>query len=153
ACLASGERFALESHLTVADVDVERIGLDRLRNGTFADCARDELDGYVFSRVLFEARHAGAPGELIRPLDRFPFVPDDAGRLDQDCYEAFNIQVQGLMRRMKATNGERIVIGVSGGLDSTQARLVACRAVDRLGLPRTGILGYSLPGLGTRELT
>ena len=153
ACLASGERFSMESHLTVADVDVERIGLDRLRNGTFADCARDELDGYVFSRVLFEARDAGAPGELIRPLDRFPFVPDDASRLDQDCYEAFNIQVQGLMRRMKATNGERIVIGVSGGLDSTQALLVACRAFDRLGLPRSGILGYTMPGFATSEGT
>ena len=153
ACLASGERFSMERHLTVADVDVERIGLDRLRNGTFADCAREELDGYVFSRVLFEARDAGAPGELIRPLDRFPFVPDDPARLDQDCYEAFNIQVQGLMRRMKATNGERLVIGVSGGLDSTQALLVACRAFDRLGLPRTGILGYTMPGFATSEGT
>ena len=152
-CLASGERFSLESHLTVADVDVERIGLDRLRNGTFADCARDELDGYIFERVVFEAREAGVAGDLIRPLDRFPFVPDDADRLDQDCYEAFNIQVQGLMRRMKATNGERIVIGVSGGLDSTQALLVACRAFDRLGLPRTGILGYTMPGFATSEGT
>ena len=132
---------------------VERIGLDRLRNGTFADCARDELDGYVFERVLFEARDEGREGDLIRPLDRFPFVPDDAARLDQDCYEAFNIQVQGLMRRMKATNGERIVIGVSGGLDSTHALLVACRSFDRLGLPRSGILGYTLPGFATSEGT
>ncbi|MFN3932302.1 MAG: NAD(+) synthase [Brevundimonas sp.] len=152
-CLASGERFSMESHLTVADVDVERIGLDRLRNGTFADCARDELDGYLFERVLFEARDAAPAADLIRPLDRFPFVPDDPARLDQDCYEAFNIQVQGLMRRMKATNGERIVIGVSGGLDSTQALLVACRAFDRLGLPRTGILGYTLPGFATSDGT
>ncbi len=153
ACLASGERFSMESHLTVADVDIERIGLDRLRNGTFADCARDELDGYVFERVLFDARDIGAAGDLIRPLDRFPFVPDDPARLDQDCYEAFNIQVQGVMRRMKATNGERLVIGVSGGLDSTQALLVACRAFDRLGLPRTGILGYTMPGFATSEGT
>jgi NAD+ synthase (glutamine-hydrolysing) len=151
--LADGERFALESHLTVADIDVERIGLDRLRNGTFADCARDELDGYLFERVLFEGREAAAKGDLIRPLDRFPFVPDDERRLDQDCYEAFNIQVQGLMRRLKATNGERIVIGVSGGLDSTHALLVACRAFDRLGLPRSGILGYTLPGFATSEGT
>jgi len=151
--LADGERFALESHLTVADVDVERIGLDRLRNGTFADCARDELDGYLFERVLFEAREAAVSGDLIRPLDRFPFVPDDARRLDQDCFEAFNIQVQGLMRRLKATNGERIVIGVSGGLDSTHALLVACRAFDRLGLPRSGILGYTMPGFATSEGT
>ena len=153
ACLASGERFALESRLTIADVDIERIGLDRLRNGTFADCARDELDGYVFERVLFEAGERRTDGPLRRPLDRFPFVPDDPARLDQDCYEAFNIQVQGLMRRMKATNGERIVIGVSGGLDSTQALLVACRAFDRLGLPRTGILGYTMPGFATSEGT
>jgi len=151
--LADGERFALESHLTVADIDVERIGLDRLRNGTFADCARDELDGYLFERVLFDARETAAAGDLIRPLDRFPFVPDDERRLDQDCFEAFNIQVQGLMRRLKATNGERIVIGVSGGLDSTHALLVACRAFDRLGLPRSGILGYTMPGFATSEGT
>ena len=153
ACLASGERFSMESHLTVADVDVERIGLDRLRNGTFADCARDELDGYLFERVLFEAREDAGGGDLIRPLDRFPFVPDDPARLDQDCFEAFNIQVQGLMRRMKATNGERIVIGVSGGLDSTHALLVACRAFDRLGLPRANILGFTMPGFATSEGT
>ena len=143
ACLASGERFAMNSHLTVADIDVERIGLDRLRNGTFADCAR--LEGEPATVIPFEAADAAPAGDLIRPLDRFPFVPDDPARLDQDCYEAFNIQVQGLMRRMQATNGERLVIGVSGGLDSTQALLVACRAFDRLGLPRAGILGYTLP--------
>jgi NAD+ synthase (glutamine-hydrolysing) len=150
ACLASGERFSMESHLTVADVDVERIGLDRLRNGTFADCAR--LEGEPATVIPFEAG-PGPSADLIRPLDRFPFVPDDPARLDQDCYEAFNIQVQGLMRRMKATNGERLVIGVSGGLDSTQALLVACRAFDRLGLPRTGILGYTMPGFATSEGT
>jgi NAD+ synthase (glutamine-hydrolysing) len=148
--LAEGERFSMESHLTVADIDVERIGLDRLRNGTFADCAR--LEGEPATVVPFEAG-PGPDADLIRPLDRFPFVPDDPARLDQDCYEAFNIQVQGLMRRMKATNGEKIVIGVSGGLDSTQALLVACRAFDRLGLPRTGILGYTLPGFATSEGT
>ncbi|HEY1224727.1 MAG TPA: NAD(+) synthase, partial [Brevundimonas sp.] len=103
--------------------------------------------------VPFEARESDGPGNLIRPLDRFPFVPDDAGRLDQDCYEAFNIQVQGLMRRMKSTNGKTLVIGVSGGLDSTQALLVACRAFDRLGLPRTGILGFTMPGFATSEGT
>lgn len=151
ACLASGERFAMDSHLTIADIDVERIGLDRLRNGTFADCAR--IEGEPATVVPFEAGEGSAASDLIRLLDRFPFVPDDPARLDQDCYEAFNIQVQGLMRRMKATHGERIVIGVSGGLDSTQALLVACRAFDRLGLPRTGILGYTLPGFATSEGT
>ena len=152
--LAAGERFSMESHLTIADVDVERIGLERQRTGTFADCARREVEPGDF--VDFSIRDVGtgrAAGDLIRPLDRFPFVPDDPARLDQDCSEAFNIQVQGLLRRMKATNGERIVIGVSGGLDSTQALLVACRAFDRLGLPRTGILGYTMPGFATSEGT
>ncbi len=149
--LAQGERFALDSHLTIADVDVDRIGLDRLRNGTFSDCARIEGEGATV--VPFTARAPAADGPLRRPIDRFPFVPDDAARLDQDCYEAFNIQVQGLMRRMQATNGQRLVIGVSGGLDSTQALLVACRAFDRLGLPRANILGFTLPGFATSEGT
>ena len=149
--LAEGERFALESHLTVADVDVERIGLDRLRNGTFADCAR--LEGEPATVVPFEVGEREGATDLIRPLDRFPFVPDDAARLDQDCFEAFNIQVQGLMRRLKATGSKTLVIGVSGGLDSTQALLVACRAFDRMGLPRTGILGFTMPGFATSEGT
>ncbi|WP_122466267.1 NAD(+) synthase [Brevundimonas lutea] len=153
ACLASGERFALKSHLTVADVDVARIGGDRLRNGTFADAGRFELGDHAFETVLFEAREVPAASDLIRPLDRFPYVPDDPARLDQDCYEAFNIQVQGLMRRMTATGAKRLVIGVSGGLDSTQALLVACRAFDRLDLRRTGILGYTLPGFATSDGT
>ena len=149
--LAEGERFALENHLTIADIDVDRIGLDRLRNGTFADCARNE--GEAATVVPFMAREDVVESELIRSLDRFPFVPDEAGRLDQDCYEAFNIQVQGLMRRMAATKGERLVIGVSGGLDSTQALLVACRAFDRLNLPRTNILGFTMPGFATSDGT
>ena len=153
ACLASGERFSMESHLTIADIDVERIGLERLRTGTFADCARRELAGDELVPLLFDARETPASGPLRRPLDRFPFVPDDAARLDQDLYEAFNIQVQGLMRRMRATNGERIVIGVSGGLDSTHALLVACRAFDRLDLPRSNILGFTMPGFATSEGT
>jgi NAD+ synthase (glutamine-hydrolysing) len=153
ACLASGERFSMKSHLTVADIDVARIGLERLRTGTFADCARRELDEEDFIRLPFEAREIAPTTDLIRPLDRFPFVPDDPARLDQDCFEAFNIQVQGLMRRLMATRSKTLVIGVSGGLDSTQALLVACRAFDQLGLPRTGILGYTLPGFATSEGT
>jgi NAD+ synthase (glutamine-hydrolysing) len=153
ACLASGERFSMENHLTLADVDVDRIGLDRLRNGTFADCARRELDEDGFIRLGFRIRETSSATPLIRPLDRFPFVPDDPARLDQDCYEAFSIQVQGLMRRLKATNGERIVIGVSGGLDSTQALLVACAAFDRMGLSRTNVLGFTMPGFATSDGT
>ncbi len=152
--LAEGPRFSMESHLTIADVDVDRIGSERLRTGTFADCARRETDASQnFPSQFFEGPETRASGPLLRPLDRFPFVPDDPRRLDQDCFEAFNIQVQGLMKRLTATNGERIVIGVSGGLDSTQALLVACRAFDRLGLPRTNILGFTMPGFATSEGT
>ncbi|PZO06756.1 MAG: NAD(+) synthase [Alphaproteobacteria bacterium] len=149
--LAEGERFDLGSHLIIADIDVDRIGLDRLRNGTFSDCAR--LEGEAATVVPFDAREDIEPTDLIRPLDRFPFVPDDASRLDQDCFEAFNIQVQGLMRRMTATGATKLVIGVSGGLDSTQALLVACRAFDRLELPRSQILAFTMPGFATSEGT
>ena len=149
--LAEGERFDLHSHLTIADIDVDRIGLDRLRTGTFADCAR--LEGEAATVVPFDARDDIEPTDLIRPLDRFPFVPDDPTRLDQDCFEAFNIQVQGLMRRMTATGSKTLVVGVSGGLDSTQALLVACRAFDRLDLPRTNILGFTMPGFATSDAT
>jgi len=152
--LAEGERFALESHLTVADIDLGRIAQERMRTGTFADCARREIKPGDYIEVAIREQGRGqATGDLIRPLDRFPFVPDDAARLDQDCYEAFNIQVQGLMRRLKATGSKTLVIGVSGGLDSTQALLVACRAFDRLDLPRTGILAYTMPGFATSEGT
>ena len=151
--LAEGERFALSPHLTIADVDVSRIGEDRIRNGTFADCARAAVDASAVDTLRFSAREASAPADLIRPLDRFPFVPDDPARLDRDCYEAFNIQVQGLMKRMSATGSKTVVIGISGGLDSTHALLVACRAFDRLELPRTGILAYTMPGFGTSEGT
>lgn len=146
--LATGERFGMTGGLTICDVDIDRIGQDRLRNGTFADCARREGDDAGFARVLFDARETTS-SDLIRPLDRFPFVPDDPARLDRDCYEAFNIQVQGLMKRMVATGSKTVVIGVSGGLDSTQALLVACRAFDRLELPRTGIRAYTMPGFAT----
>ena len=151
--LAQGERFGMTGGLTVADVDVDRIGLDRLRNGTFADCARREREGDDFEPLSFFADGEDIPSDLRRPLDRFPFVPDDPARLDQDCFEAFNIQVQGLMRRLKSTNGKTVVIGVSGGLDSTQALLVCCRAFDRLGLPRTGIRAYTMPGFATSDGT
>ncbi len=149
--LAEGPRFAMTSHLTVADVDVGRIGLDRLRNGTFSDCAR--IEGEASTVIPFEAADELEASDLIRPLDRFPFVPDDPKRLDQDCFEAFSIQVQGLMRRMTATGAERLCIGVSGGLDSTQALLVACGAFDRLKLPRTNILAYTMPGFATSDGT
>src|SRR6185437_712774 len=102
-----------------ADIDVERLRLERLRTPTFNNAAVAAGNPErSFRRIGFEHRPSFDDVGLMRPIDRFPFVPDDPARLDQDCYEAFNIQVQGLARRLEATKSESIVIGVSGGLDS-----------------------------------
>jgi NAD+ synthase (glutamine-hydrolysing) len=90
---------------------------------------------------------------LVRTIDRFPFVPDDPAKLDLDCYEAFNIQLQGLRKRLEVTRCERVVIGVSGGLDSTNALIVAARTFDALKIPRSNILGFTMPGFATSDTT
>lgn len=154
ALLAETGRFDREAELAVADVDVQRLRLERMRNGTFNDCARAAGDPETrFRRIAFAHRPACADIGLERTLARFPYVPHRAEQLDQDCYEAFSIQVQGLARRFEATRGKHLVIGVSGGLDSTHALIVACKACDQLGLPRSTILGYTLPGFATSDAT
>ncbi len=95
----------------------------------------------------------GAGGPLLRPLERFPYVPSDPVKRDERCYEAYNIQVHGLMKRLQSTGIQNVVIGVSGGLDSTHALIVAARTMDRLGLPRRNILGYTMPGFATSSGT
>ncbi len=152
--LAQSERFDRAGELTIVDVDTERLAAERLRNQTFADAA--EWAGRpedTYRRIVFE--HAYRKGDigLVRPLARFPFVPDRPEKLDEDCYEAFNIQVDALMRRIESTGSTSLVIGVSGGLDSTHALIVAAKACDRLGMPRTAIRGYTMPGFGTSEGT
>jgi NAD+ synthase (glutamine-hydrolysing) len=153
ALLAESDRFADEAQLLIADVDLQRIRLERMRTPTYADAV--ELAGAPerrFRTVRFEHRpHRGDVG-LRRPLHRFPFVPDDQEHLDRDCYETFNIQVAALARRCRAA-GDRMVIGVSGGLDSTHALIVAAKACDRLGVPRSSILGFTMPGFATGEAT
>jgi len=147
--LAESGRFALEPELCIADVDTQRILGDRLRLQTFNDAAEEAgRPEDMFRTIVFD--HAPAMrADLIRPIRRFPFVPDRPQKLDEDCYEAFNIQIDGLMRRYRSTNGQSMVIGVSGGLDSTHALIVAAKVCDRLGLPRTTIRGYTMPGFGT----
>ena len=152
--IAESERFPAASDLLVADVDCGRIRQERMRNGTFADGARFAgIDGAEFRRVAFEAKPDFADVGLRRELRRFPFVPNTPEKLDADCYEAFNIQVSGLVRRVEAARAERLVIGVSGGLDSTHALIVAAKAMDRLGRSRDHILGYTMPGFATSEGT
>ncbi|MBN9193296.1 NAD(+) synthase [Microbacterium sp.] len=149
--LAETERFPDGPRRSVADVDLDRLRQDRLRQGTFDDNRRTHEPAFrtVHFRLDPPARDVG----LRRALDRFPFVPDDPARLAQDCYEAFNIQVSGLVQRMTAIGGPKPVIGVSGGLDSTHALLVVARAMDRMGRPRSDILAYTMPGFATSDHT
>jgi NAD+ synthase (glutamine-hydrolysing) len=152
--LAESERFAADEQLIVADLDLERLTQERSRMTSFNDLVGAELERVRgVRRIPFEMRVPDVEMELQRDLERFPYVPSDPANLDARCYEAYNIQVHGLMKRLSSTGIERVVIGVSGGLDSTQALLVATHAMDRLRLPRTNVLGFSLPGFATSERT
>ncbi|MGZ3270038.1 MAG: NAD(+) synthase [Croceibacterium sp.] len=149
--LAESERFSLRPELCIVDIDTARILGDRMRLPTFNDAA--ERTAHPVRVVNFDHRPAAGDIGLQRPIRRFPFVPNRPDKLDADCYEAFNIQVDGLMRRYEQTHGNSLIIGISGGLDSTHALIVAAKALDRLGLPRTLIRGYTMPGFGTSEGT
>ena len=151
--LAETERFPEGPRRSTADVDLDRLRQDRLRQGTFDDNRRAEHAEAMFRTVHFQLDPPNRDIGLRRTLDRFPFVPDDPARLAQDCYEAFNIQVSGLVQRMQAIGDPKPVLGVSGGLDSTHALLVIARAMDRMGRPRSDILTYTMPGFATSEHT
>jgi NAD+ synthase (glutamine-hydrolysing) len=154
ALIASTARFPMTRQMTMADVDVQRIRLERSRTPTFhAAAAAAGHPETSFRRIVVEHDAHTRDVGLVRTIDRFPYVPDDPARLDLDCYEAFNIQIQGLRKRLEATNGERVVIGVSGGLDSTHALIVAARTFDALGIPRSNILGFTMPGFATSDTT
>ncbi|MDB5325239.1 MAG: nadE [Phycisphaerales bacterium] len=152
--VAESERFTEGSQLLVADVDLARVRLERMRTPTFNDSVvLESQPERRYRRIAFEHHPHGRDVGLKRQQRRFPFVPDTPERLDLDCYEAFNIQVHALTRRMRATGGSKLVIGVSGGLDSTHALIVAAKACDRLLMPRSSILGYTMPGFATSEST
>ncbi len=150
-CLAESDRFPAGEQIAIADVDLDLLRQERARQGSFDDNGR--LHEGRWRRVEFRLDPPAGDVGFDRPIERFPFVPSDPARLAQDCYEAYNIQVSGLVQRRRATGSGKIVIGVSGGLDSTQALIVAARAVDLMGSPRTDILAYTLPGFGTSEGT
>lgn len=166
--LGSTERFGEGPQATVVDVDIEGLLAERLRQGTFED-NRLALGGAgretaspapaprpSWSTLRIEPATLRVPRTdigLRRTVDRFPFVPDDPARLAQDCYEAYTIQVAGLVQRLRAVGNPKVIIGVSGGLDSTHALIVAARAMDRLGRPRTDIHAITMPGFATSETT
>jgi hypothetical protein len=125
-----------------------------MRMTTFNDAVGDHLRRVqAMRRVHFTFDAPAGAITLTRPLDRFPYVPSEARERDERCYEAYNIQVHGLMKRLQSARIERVVIGVSGGLDSTHALIVCARTMDRLELPRTNILAYTMPGFATSRAT
>jgi NAD+ synthase (glutamine-hydrolysing) len=150
--IGEGPRFSSEPQITVADVDLDLLRQERARQGTFEDNRRT-VNAPAFRTVSFTLDAPDDDLGLRRPIERFPFVPADPQRLDQDCYEAYNIQVDGLVQRLRAIRTEKVVIGVSGGLDSTHALIVAARAMDLLGLPRSNILAFTMPGFATGSST
>ena len=163
--LAESERFADHEQMITADIDTERLAQSRMRLTSFNDAAalhRKQLEEIRTVSFDFHSPHltdvaasskshckSSRIDRLHRRIERFPFVPSDAVRRDEQAYEAYNIQVHGLMQRLRATGIQKIVVGISGGLDSTQALIVAARTMDRLKLPRTNILAYTMPGFAT----
>jgi NAD+ synthase (glutamine-hydrolysing) len=153
-CLASSERFPKGERSSIADVDLGLLRSERLRMGTFDDNAiHHRITAESFRRVEFRLDPPSGDIGLRREVERFPFVPSDPSRLEHDCYEAYNIQVAGLEQRLRALNYPKVVLGLSGGLDSTHAVIVAARAMDREGRPRSDILAFTLPGFATGDRT
>ena len=155
--LGESLRFADAAQALVADIDLDRLRQDRLRQGTF-HAARNSshlshCQDSAPRQVTFTLQPPVRDLGLRRAVNRFPFVPNDAARLAQDCFEAFNIQVAALTSRLRSMGQPKVVLGVSGGLDSTHALLVAAQTMDRLGRPRSDILGYTLPGFATGTTT
>jgi NAD+ synthase (glutamine-hydrolysing) len=152
--LAESQRFAAAPQLALADVDLDRLLADRMRQNTFAETARRHAAEVArFRTVEFSLPLPKGRLPLERRVGRFPYVPGDAASRDLRCEEVYRIQVQGIVTRMQATGTRKLVIGVSGGLDSTQALLVCARALDELKLPRRNILAYTMPGFATTSRT
>ncbi|WP_251864115.1 NAD(+) synthase [Achromobacter sp. Marseille-Q4962] len=154
--LAESERFLAHSHLVFADVDLERLSRERMRQTTFGQSVRrhhDEVRRFRAVAVPVSGPRAAQKLPLARRVARFPYVPADPRQRDERCKEVYNIQVQALVQRLSASRMSKVVIGISGGLDSTHALLVCAQAMDTLGLPRANILAYTMPGFATSART
>ncbi len=153
--LAETERFKFATQMAVADLDLQRLAHDRSQNHTYAvEGAAHGMRSVPF--MVGRNSAAGpntAPMRVRRPLSPAPFVPANLAARAKNCNEIFSIQATGLARRLKHTGSKRVVIGVSGGLDSTLALLVICRAFDMLELDRSGITAITMPGFGTTSRT
>ncbi|MBS4023531.1 MAG: NAD(+) synthase [Dethiobacter sp.] len=152
--LSESSRFDFNPSLTTAEIDLDRLAQERMRQNTFAENARSHRDRLTGYRTV-ECNVAVPTGTLLpeRVYPRFPYVPAGEESRDKRCFEAYNIQVHGLVKRLSASRVENIIIGVSGGLDSTQALLVAVKAADLLGWPRERVRAYTMPGFATSSRT
>ncbi|HEX2279185.1 MAG TPA: NAD(+) synthase [Candidatus Tectomicrobia bacterium] len=153
--IAESERFRDESQLTTADLDLERLSQERMRQTSFAQSVQRHREALRRFRTVHLPVTLPTAERLLcrREYDRFPYVPSDPAVRDRRCYEAYNIQVQGLVKRLKSSRVPKLVLGISGGLDSTHALIVAARAMDLLGVPRTYIKAYTMPGFATSKRT
>ncbi len=145
--LVEGERFSFQPQLQTAQIDVERLRTDRSTNSTFINAQRHAQAELIDCKPVTEA-----PFTLERVVDAHPFIPSDE-RMADTCEEILNIQVAGLAKRLVHTHCQHVVIGISGGLDSTLALLVCVRTFDKLGYDRKGIVGVTMPGFGTSDRT
>ena len=161
ALLAESKRFCRDSQLIVADLDVERLDGDRRRLGTFGDQSANHITDYSKRQRVTEMLQESYVADtiispnvpLLRPISPHPFVPHESHRLADRCEEIFHIQVAGLAKRIEVSKQKSLHIGVSGGLDSTLALLVATKTCDLLGLPRSTVHGLTMPGFGTSSRT
>jgi NAD+ synthase (glutamine-hydrolysing) len=152
--LAESQRFSTQARLTFADLDLERLEADRMRQNSFGESMRRHAAAVArFRTIDFSLPLFKGTLHLQRKIEKFPYVPGDPATRDARCEEVYRIQVAGLATRMRATGTKKLVIGVSGGLDSTQALLVCARVMDELGLPRKNILAYTMPGFATSTRT
>jgi len=145
--IAASERFSFEPQLIVTDIDIDRLQADRIRNTNYAN----DKSARVYRTILLEDAHF-THFDLKRTFDKHPFVPPVTNR-DESCHEIFSIQIGGLAKRWQHTQSETVVIGISGGLDSTLALLVSVKTADKLGLDRKKIIGITMPGFGTTDRT
>ena len=145
--LVEGDRFSFQPQLKTAQIDVERLRTERYANSTFINAQRGAHAVIIAAKTTL-----GKPFELTRQVDAHPFIPSDE-EMSDTCEEILNIQTAALAKRLMHTNCQHVVLGISGGLDSTLALLVCVRTFDKLGLDRKGVIGVTMPGFGTTDRT
>jgi NAD+ synthase (glutamine-hydrolysing) len=152
--LTESPRFSQQAQIIYSDIDLDRLAQDRMRLTSFSKNASAHKEKILsFRKVEFDVNIPDGKILLTREYPRFPYIPANPSKRDQRCYEAYNIQVQGLSKRLKSSGIHNIVIGVSGGLDSTHALIVAAKTMDSSGLPRSNVKAYTMPGFATSKKT